>query len=173
MDFFNAVKKELGDKPVIAEDLGMLTEDVFELLDDSGYPGMKVLEFAFGSGADNIYLPHNYDKNCVVYTGTHDNETLLGWLGATNEGCKQHVREYLGRGGSTDEELADALIRTAQASTADMCIIPMQDYLKLGNEARLNTPATLGENWRWRMIDGSCTEELADKILSMARLYRR
>lgn len=173
MDFFNAVKKELGDMPVIAEDLGMLTEDVFELIYESGYPGMKVLEFAFGSGADNLYLPHNYDKNCVVYTGTHDNETLIGWLKSTDEGCKRHVCEYLGRAGSSYEELAADLIRTAQASTADMCIIPMQDYLGLGNEARLNTPATLGGNWSWRMAEGSCTDKLAERIASMARLYRR
>ena len=173
MNLFNTVKEHLGNVPVIAEDLGMLTEDVFELIADSGYPGMKVLEFAFGSGPDNLYLPHNHIKNSVVYTGTHDNETLMGWLGSADENCRRHVRDYLGRSGCDDGTAAEALIRTALASTADTCIIPMQDHLRLGNEARLNTPATLGDNWKWRMAAGSCTDELAENIRSITQLYGR
>ena len=173
MELFNAVKKSFGEAPIIAEDLGILTENVFELIRQSGYPGMKVLEFAFGSGAENIYLPHNYDKNSVVYTGTHDNETLMGWLKSADEGCRAHVREYIGRGSCTDEETALELIRMAEASTAALCIIPMQDHLLLGNEARINTPATLGNNWKWRMAAGSCTDPLAQRILSVTKLYGR
>jgi 4-alpha-glucanotransferase len=173
MDLFNAVKEQMGDVPVIAEDLGLLTEEVFELIDDSGYPGMKVLEFAFGSGPDNLYLPHNHIQNSVVYTGTHDNETLKGWLGSMDEGCRQHVFDYINRHGCSDEEVVNELIRIAEASTADTCIIPMQDHLCLGNEARLNTPATLGGNWKWRMPQGSCTDELAGKIAFITHMYGR
>ncbi len=170
MDFFNAIRQCIGDAPMIAEDLGMLTPDVFELLRKSGLPGMKVLEFAFDDGRKSMYLPHRYDENCVVYTGTHDNDTLMGWLGDLPANKKDFVCEYLDIEDGTDEALAEELIRLAIASRAELCIIPLQDYLLLGSEARINTPSTVGGNWSWRMEEGLCTDELAGKI---ARLLSR
>ena len=170
---FNELEKQLGSIPVIAEDLGLLTDDVFELLDEVGYPRMKVLEFAFGSGYDNLYLPYNYDKNCVVYTGTHDNAPLVGWLEDADEGCRCHICDYIGRYDLDNKDIANELIRLAMASAADTCIIPMQDWLLLGNAQRTNTPSTLGENWRWRMTCGSNNEELSGHISFLTKTYAR
>ena len=145
--FFHALKNRLGEKRIIAEDLGYLTDSVRRMVADSGYPGMKVLEFAFdsrdSSGAGD-YLPHNYPRNCVVYTGTHDNETVRGWLDSIRRREKKMVREYLGRQKETEDELAQELVRAALASVADLCIIPLQDYLGLKNEARINFPPRWG-----------------------------
>ena len=170
-DLFRVMKNRLGKKQVIAEDLGFLTPSVLRLVKDTGYPGMKVLHFAFNAGGGSEYLPHNYVKNCVVYTGTHDNDTTLGWYRSMNRADRQFTREYLNirRG----QELNWVLIRAALSSVADTAIIPMQDYLGLGSEARINMPSTLGDNWKWRMYEEEASEELAMKIRAMTRLYGR
>ncbi|MBP5222748.1 MAG: 4-alpha-glucanotransferase [Lachnospiraceae bacterium] len=164
---------KLADKKVIAEDLGFMTEGVFRLLAETGYPGMKVLQFAFDEGPDGegLYLPHNYTKNCVVYTGTHDNETTLGWIRGRSAKQNAFLKEYLNADGET--ELLWEMIRAAVSSVADTAVIPMQDYLELGNEARMNFPATMGANWKWRMLPGAATPKLAEKIYRLARTYGR
>ena len=176
IEFFREVKRQLGEKRIIAEDLGYLTDSVRRMVAESGYPGMKVLEFAFdsrdSSGA-NDYLPHNYTQNCVVYTGTHDNETLRGWLDSIQRGEMKQLRTYLGRQKETEDELAQELVRTALASVADLCIIPLQDYLGLDNEARINFPSTLGTNWRWRMKKEDMNAGLARRIRTVSKLYGR
>ena len=176
IDLFYTIKARLGEKEIIAEDLGYMTESVKEMVRLSGYPGMKVLEFAFDSRDSSDasdYLPHNYVRNCVVYTGTHDNETAKGWLGSITKKEKKAVRDYFGRQKETDEELVTELVRAAQSSVADLCVIPIQDYLKLGNEARINFPSTLGINWKWRLKKGELTTSLAKEILDMTKRYGR
>ncbi len=170
---FAAMKKKLGDCKVIAEDLGFLTPSVLELVEKTGYPGMKVLQFAFDSREESDYLPHNYPRNCVVYTGTHDNETTMGWYRSRPWHDKDFCRRYLHLDKCNDEEAVWEMIRAAHASVADLSVIPMQDYLCKGNEARINTPSTLGDNWKWRMKRGAFTPELADRIRNLARMYGR
>ncbi|MBE5869126.1 MAG: 4-alpha-glucanotransferase [Lachnospiraceae bacterium] len=180
-ELFETMKRELGDRPVIAEDLGFLTESVLELVARTGYPGMKVLQFAFDSEGDSDYLPHNYHKNCVVYTGTHDNDTTAGWYRQLSERVAGKVHAYLDLpicGAPEQKEewttvVIRKLVRAAFASAADTAIILLQDYLELGSEARVNTPSTLGDNWKWRMKVGACTPELAEKIKGMTRIYGR
>ena len=171
IELFETMKRKLGKKRVIAENLGFLTDSVVKLLEDTGYPGMKVLQFAFDANGESIYLPHNYDHNCVVYTGTHDNETTAGWITTRTEQDREFLERYLNR--KRDEDLCWELIRTAVASVADIAIIPIQDYLALGNEARINTPSTLGDNWKWRMSKGAATDELAEKIYGLTKMYGR
>lgn len=171
LELFDTIKKQLGEKQVIAEDLGFLTDSVLEMVKKSGYPGMKVLHFAFSAWQDSAYLPHRYDKNCVVYTGTHDNDTTLGTVAAMPWWDKAFAEEYLNVKG--DRELAKAMIRAAVASVADTAIIPMQDYLGLGSEARINTPSTLGDNWKWRMDKDALNDKLAEEIQHMTKLYGR
>ena len=173
IELFDVVKKEIPDMEIIAEDLGYLTDSVRALVKESGFPGMKVLEFAFGGEVENDYLPHNYTENAVVYTGTHDNETLMQYLGGLPDYQKNFMRAYLNRPKDSDEELCENLIRTALASVAKYCIIPLQDYLALGKEARMNFPSTLGGNWEWRVRREQLTEELADKISAWTGLYDR
>lgn len=176
LELFRAIEEKLGRKPVIAEDLGYLTPSVRRMVKDSGFPGMKVLEFAFDardSSGFNDYLPHNYDKNCVVYTGTHDNETLRGWLDSITKEELCAVRRYLGRNRGTKEALCRELIRIAVSSVADTCVIPIQDWLLLDNRARINFPSTLGDNWKWRLKGDELTEELAEEIRSMNQIYAR
>lgn len=176
IDLFNTLKWRLGDRPIIAEDLGYMTSTVKQLVKDSGYPGMKVLEFAFDSRDSSDasdYLPHNYDKNCVVYTGTHDNETVLGWLGSIEGDEKQNVRDYLDRPDDSNRELAYQLVRLAVSSVADLCVIPIQDYLGLDNRARINQPSTLGKNWKWRLKKKDLKKETAREILHLMKLYGR
>ena len=172
IDFINTLKETLGDVKIIAEDLGYMTEDVKVFLRNSGFPGMKVLGFAFDSIGDNDHLPHNYDKNCIVYTGTHDNDTALGWFSHATDDQISFAKNYL----KLDEREGYhwGMIRGAFSSVASLSIIPMQDYLGLGSEARMNTPATLGgTNWQWRMKDGELTGELAKKIAELTQLYGR
>lgn len=171
-DFINAIKDRFGDPHIIAEDLGFLTKEVKELLQMSGFPGMKVLQFAFDARESNNYLPYTYVKNCVVYTGTHDNDTLHGWtLSAAPEDVR-YAKEYIDY--STDRgSLERQLIRVAMASVGDTVIIPIQDWLELGSEARINQPSTLGCNWLWRMNAGTCTSALANEIAQMTELYGR
>lgn len=171
MELFKTMKKKFPKAQVIAEDLGFLTPSVLKLLKDSGFPGMKVLQFAFGGDASNLYLPHNHIQNSVVYTGTHDNETTVGWYDNLNDWTKGHVNQYLGIKDGSD--INWVFIRVALSSVADVAIIPMQDYLGLGNEARINMPSSLGKNWEWRMKANACTDKLAEKIKEMAIIYGR
>ena len=169
--FFERIKEELGELPIIAEDLGFLTDEVYELIEKTGFPGMKVLQFAFESGAESEHLPHNYTRNCVVYTGTHDNNTIIGWVKKAGKRELLFARDYLKL--SFEEGFNWGFIRGAFSSTADTCIIPMQDYLGLGDEARMNTPSTLGNNWVWRMKEDALTDELAERIAKLTRIYSR
>ncbi len=172
-EFFETMKKKLGKKDVIAEDLGFLTPSVIKLVKKTGYPGMKVLQFAFDSREENDYLPHNYDHNCVVYTGTHDNDTTLGWYDKLAKKDKAFCRRYLNLGRRNSRAVKWEFIRAALSSVADLAVIPMQDYLGLGSEARINTPSTLGGNWEWRMKKDAFTRELAQEIRDMTKLYGR
>lgn len=165
------MKEIVGDKPVIAEDLGYLTDSVLALVDKSGYPGMKVLQFAFDSREESDYLPHNYIRNCVVYTGTHDNDTTLGWYHSFDKKDQKFAKKYLNI--QTEENIQWEFIRAAMSSVADTVIVPIQDYLGLGSEARTNTPSTLGQNWKWRMKDRAFTKKLALTIKDLTKLYGR
>jgi len=169
-DFFNAIKASLGtDLPIIAEDLGIITPDVTSLRDQFALPGMKVLQFGF-SGPDNPFLPHSYLQNCVVYTGTHDNDTARGWYKSAPEDEKDFARRYLGVDGS---DFARDLIRTAWMSTAVFALAPLQDFLALGAEARFNFPSRLGGNWEWRMPEAALSGELQESIKELNWLYQR
>lgn len=170
-DLFKVMKEKIGNKPVIAEDLGFLTPSVMKLVKKTGYPGMKILQFAFDSREESDYLPHNYSANSVVYTGTHDNDTMMGWYQNVNRHDRNFARKYLNIKGRKD--IVWSFIRAAVASVSDTAIIPMQDYLSLGSEARINVPSTLGDNWKWRMIKGQIDQELAEKIYKMCKLYGR
>ena len=171
MDFFRAMERRVGRPPIIAEDLGFLTDGVRRLLKDTGFPGMKVLEFAFDSREDSDYLPHNYDRHCVVYTGTHDNSTILGWMASAAPEDVAFATDYLRL--TKAEGYHWGMMRGAWASVADLVIVPMQDVLGLGDEARMNTPSTVGENWRWRMPKTAATPQLAQKLRRQMELYRR
>ena len=170
-DIFKAMKAQLGNKAVIAEDLGFLTDSVIKLVKKTGYPGMKILQFAFDSREESDYLPHNYVANSIVYTGTHDNDTTLGWYESLNRKDKAFAKRYLNIRSNKDVQWE--FIRAAMASVSDTCIIPMQDYLGLGADARTNIPSTLGTTWKWRMLPGQFTEELAERIYRMTKLYGR
>ena len=173
-ELFDTMKKKLGRKKVIAEDLGYLTPSVLKLVKKSGFPGMKILEFAFDSGEDNVYLPHHYGNNCVVYTGTHDNDTILGWYETLPKPVKRFLKEYLGCKKSTKaDRVRKQLIRAAFASVADTCIIPMQDLLGLDGTARVNLPSTIGTNWKWRMKRGTTTAKKAQELYELTRCYSR
>lgn len=173
-DLFKTIKGELGEIDMIAEDLGFLTKSVIKLVKRTGYPGMKILEFAFDAREDSDYMPHNYISNSVVYTGTHDNETLIGWLQGLNKTDKKMVYDYLFVDETeSDEKLAKACVRACMASVSKLCIIPMADYLGLDNQARINTPSTLGGNWVWRMKSGAFTKKLSKEIAYITQLYAR
>ena len=170
-DIFQVMGETLGKREVIAEDLGYLTPSVLRLVKKSGYPGMKVLLFAFGEDPENAYLPHNYEKNAVVYTGTHDNDTIEGWIQTAEKTEVAFAMRYLGV--NNRSELRPAMIRAALASVADTAVIPMQDYLGLDNAARMNLPSTLGENWKWRLLPEELTDELAEEMAGLTELYGR
>ena len=171
VEFIDAIQKRFGRERIIAEDLGFLTPQVRALLHHSGYPGMKVLQFAFDTREESDYLPHNYGRNCVVYTGTHDNDTMCGWLQTARRADVEYARRYLDIHTPKDEQWQ--FIRAAMSSVADLAVIPMQDYLGLGSEARINTPSTLGGNWMWRMAAGDCAPQLAVRIGELTALYGR
>ena len=176
MDLFSRVEEALGRRNVIAEDLGYVTDSVRELVRQSRFPGMKVLEFAFDSrdsGCANDYLPHNYEENCVAYTGTHDNETICGWFDSITKEEQELARRYLWDRRTPKKELNWSFISLIMRSAARVCIIPMQDYLGYGNECRMNKPSTVGINWKWRLTKGELTEELREKIYEIMRLYGR
>ena len=171
IDLFNAIKSQLGELPIIAEDLGLMTQGVIDLREATGFPGMKILGFAFDSGEENDYLPHTYTKNCVVYTGTHDNDTLIGWFQKAKEEDRQFARDYLNS--RSDDEIHWDAIRGAWSSVASMAISPVQDFLGLGSEARINTPGVAAGNWQWRLRHGVLTDELAERIAKLTRVYSR
>jgi 4-alpha-glucanotransferase len=163
------MKEKLGDRAVIAEDLGFLTDSVIKLIEDTGYPGMKILQFAFDSREESEYLPSKYTPNCVVYTGTHDNDTIVGWFNTIEGPDKDFAKSYVGITDDADPELNWKFIKSAMASVADTAVIPIQDYLGLGTEARINVPSTLGTNWKWRLKNGACTDELANRMKELAK----
>ena len=171
IDLFNAIKSQLGELPIIAEDLGLMTQGVIDLREATGFPGMKILGFAFDSGEENDYLPHTYTKNCVVYTGTHDNDTLIGWFQKAKEEDRQFARDYLNS--RSDDEIHWNAIRGAWSSVANMAISPVQDFLGLGSEARINTPGVAAGNWQWRLRHGVLTDELAERIAKLTKVYSR
>ena len=168
---FKVMKERLGDKEIIAEDLGYLTSSVLKLVKRTGYPGMKVLQFAFDGNTENAYLPHNHTNNAVVYTGTHDNDTTRGWYTTSDPEQQELIDKYAGI--CCSQSATWELIRLAMQSVADTAIIPIQDYLDYGSAARINTPSTLGGNWCWRLVPGELTEELGAKMKEFARLYGR
>lgn len=167
---FNAIRAALGDVPFIAEDLGIITEDVEALRQTLDIPGMRVLQFAFGDGPDNIYLPHNYEPETVAYSATHDNQTSVGWFHGLGDAERAEVQRYLGRDGS---DIAWDLIRAAVASVAETAIFPLQDVMRLGDEARMNTPGRLGGNWGWRYQPHQLHDGLADGLRDLVTLYSR
>ena len=176
MDLFRTISYRLGDRDIIAEDLGFMTDTVKQLVENSGLPNMKVIEFAFDArdtGNASDYLPHNYPRNCVVYTGTHDNETLRGWFRDISPEERRLVRQYLRNFHDSDEGICEDLITLVMRSVANLCIIPMQDYLGLDNSARINQPSTLGKNWRWRLKKGQFTKKLQKEMLDLATRYGR
>jgi len=169
-DFFRSIRQSLGDLPIIAEDLGVITPDVIELRDSFDLPGMRIFQFAFDSDPDDPFLPHNYPVNCVVYTGTHDNDTVRGWYDRVPEKDKAFYRRYLDRDGAM---VNWDMIRGVWSSVAVFGLAPMQDFLDLGNEARMNYPGNPSGNWMWRMSTNAQTPELQDKIKELNYLYSR
>ena len=169
-NFFDAVIAALGDIPLIAEDLGEPDPGVYKLRDHYGFPGMKVLQFAWDSDASNSFLPHNFDKNFVVYTGTHDNDTTRGWYEKASEKERDYVRRYLRVDG---HDIAWDFIRLAMASTAKMALIPMQDAMNLGSEARMNTPSVAAGNWSWRYLPHQLNDGIQAGLAELAALYGR
>ena len=169
-DFFESVEKALGSLPLIAEDLGEITPDVVALREQFHLPGMKILVFAFGDDARNPFLPHNYSQNCVVYTGTHDNDTVVGWYQRAPEKERDFARRYLARDG---HDIAWDLIRAAWGSVAVFALAPLQDLLSLDNRARMNYPSRAGGNWQWRMAAHALGDGLRQRLHAQNRLYGR
>ena len=172
IEFFKTVNQALGKKDIIAEDLGFLTPSVKKLLRATGYPGMKVLEFAFGDrDGGSGYLPHRYPARCVVYAGTHDNDTIQGWMKHASRKERAFAKDYLRL--SRREGYHWGMMRSAWASPAELAVMQFQDVLGLGSEARMNTPSTLGDNWQWRALPGSFDQELAERLYQEMRTYQR
>ena len=171
MDLVGVLTKKFPQIQLIAEDLGFLTPEVHQLLDDSGLPGMKVLEFAFDSREPSDYLPHTYPRNCVCYAGTHDNATIMGWKDEAAKEDLAMANLYLGL--NDEEGFNWGIIRGGMSSVADLFVAQMQDYLGLGAEARMNTPGVLGGNWQWRMEKGQIDKDLIQKLAEYARIYGR
>jgi 4-alpha-glucanotransferase len=167
---FDAMRAELGTPPLVAEDLGVITAEVESLRDKYGFPGMKVLQFAFDGSPHNPHLPHEYGARCVVYTGTHDNDTSLGWLSGLAPHQQEYVKEYLG---SPEDPMPWPLIRCALSSVARMAIIPMQDLLMLGSEGRMNTPSTDRDNWKWRFRWEQLTPDTVPRLHRLIQIYGR
>lgn len=178
---FSLLQRAIGELPVIAEDLGVITPDVEELRDGFGFPGMRILQFAFGGDAANHDLPHNYIRNCAAYTGTHDNDTTVGWwlsqagAGSTRDDAaisreREYSLKYLDSDGS---EIHWDMIRAVWASVADTAMAPVQDILGIGTEGRMNLPASTGGNWQWRMAAGSLTEEITKRLRELSEIYGR
>jgi 4-alpha-glucanotransferase len=169
-ELFTTLQAVAPDLPIVAEDLGMITPEVEALRRDFGFPGMKILQFAFDSGPDNPYLPHNYAADCVVYTGTHDNPTTYGWWAGLSTGQRRQIANYLG---SAQPEVPWDLIRLAMASVATLCITPVQDLLGLGDEARFNRPGEATHNWQWRLTPGQLDRTTGERLRDLTRIYHR
>jgi 4-alpha-glucanotransferase len=168
---FNALRKEFGAAlPLVAEDLGFITEEVHQLRQQFGLPGMKVLQFAFDGSYDNHYLPHNHERGDVVYTGTHDNDTLMGWYHALDESSQADIYTYFG---NPKEKMPWMLMRQAMASVADLCMLTMQDVLALGTEARMNMPGTTEGNWSWRLDWSQVEDEMVACLKDLVQRYDR
>jgi 4-alpha-glucanotransferase len=167
---FDTIKKELGELPIIAEDLGLMTPTVEELRDQFNFPGMKIIQFAFDSDSSNSFLPHNYPQNCVTYSGTHDNDTTIGWYNQAPESEKHRVREYTRSDGS---EIEWELIRLGMLSVADQAIFPLQDFMGLDTEHRMNLPATVGNNWLWRYTPDMLRKVDEERIKELVELGNR
>jgi len=170
LDFFEVARRVLGEPPIIVEDLGLITPEVVALRDALGYPGMRVLQFAFDSGPRNQFLPHNYEANTVAYTGTHDNDTTIGWFGEATERERHYARQYMGVPG---DDIAWDLLRLAEASVANFAVAPVQDVLSLGPEARMNFPGKPQGNWSWRLKPGQLTAEHAGRLRHLSEVYGR
>lgn len=171
LPLFSKIKEELGDLNIIAEDLGFMTQGVKDLLQATGYPGMKILQFGFNPYEDSDYLPHNYPKNSISYTGTHDNQTIKDWLETISKAEKDFCYEYANI--NNDKEAVNKLIKCVLASPSDTVIIPLRDYLELGKEGRFNIPSTLGGNWTWRMKKEDLSDKLSKRILKNTLTYKR
>ncbi|MEO1392276.1 MAG: 4-alpha-glucanotransferase [Cyanobacteria bacterium J06634_5] len=173
--FFETLAQKMGDLPVLAEDLGVITPEVEALRDKFEFPGMKILMFAFGGDPHNTHLPHNYVNNCIVYSGTHDNDTAIGWWNTTGDHEKQFLAKYLGF--SSPEEIKEinwTLIQKALSSVANLAIVPLQDLLDLGGEARMNDPSKIPNNWRWRYSSSELlTDRISDRLRDLTHLYSR
>lgn len=175
-DLFKNINDAIGEKEIIAEDLGFITDSVKELVKKCEYPGMKVLEFAFDKrdeNSKNDYLPHNYPKNSIVYTGTHDNQTIKSWFGTITQEERELVREYLCDFYTPDDKINIPLICLIMRSVSDVCIVPIQDYLGLDDTARINIPSTVGGNWTWRIKKEMLSDELANNIKIITKNYGR
>ncbi len=168
--FFVAVRNALGALPIIAEDLGELDERVPALRDELGLPGMKVLQFAFDGDDTHPFLPHNYPPNCVAYTGTHDNDTVLGWWASAPPAEREYARDYLG---VDERDPVEAFLNGVWSSVANLAVAPIQDPLRLGTEARMNTPATLGGNWQWRLPADALTDDVRDELRDLNGRFNR
>jgi 4-alpha-glucanotransferase len=169
-ELFTTITENLGELPIIAEDLGIITPEVEKLRDDFGFPGMKILQFAFHSDDGSGYLPHNYTHNFIVYTGTHDNDTLAGWYQNLEDNIKKRVLEYAD---ANENNVVRKMIRVAWSSVADMAIIPLQDLLDLGSESRMNTPGTPSGNWQWRFSEEQLTDENAEWLAGITKIFNR
>lgn len=168
--FFDALKNKIGSLPIVAENLGVISTDVDDLLQHLRLPGMRILQFAFGSDAHDPFLPHNYPSHCVAYTGTHDNPTIKSWYQHLLPEEAKFCRAYLN---SHEKEIIWSMIRSIWACVADYAITPMQDFLELGNQARMNFPGTMENNWSWRLGANDLNDQLANRIKEMNLLYGR
>ena len=168
-----AINESVGDKKIIAEDLGVQMPEVVEVLEKSGYPGMKVLEFAFDGNRKNDHLPYNWKSNLVAYGGTHDNDTLVGYFTNLEWWELGYIREYMDSKHASIEELVDKIFKTAYESVANLVIFQMQDVLKIGNIGRMNLPSSMGTNWRWRMVQGQFGQDEIERLRYLCDIYGR
>ena len=173
LKLIQVMNESIGDKKIIAEDLGVQMPEVVKVLEKSGYPGMKVLEFAFDGNRKNDHLPYYWTQNTVAYGGTHDNDTLMGYFTGLQSWELGYVREYMECRNGSIEDLVDKIFRTAYASVADLVIFQMQDVLKVGNIGRMNLPSSMGTNWRWRMLQGQFGPEEIEKLRYLCDIYGR
>lgn len=172
-EFFAVIGQKCENVKIIAEDLGFITDNVRKMVEKTGFPGMKVLQFAFDGREDSDYLPHNYCRNSIVYTGTHDNHTSAGWFAAAPPKDVAFAKEYMNIKGGDVKTFCDAFVRLAMSSVSDVCIIPFQDYLALGDECRINVPGITGNSWKVRFCENDFTDALAVKICEITKLYGR
>ena len=171
IEFFDAVRSSMGSSGIIAEDLGFIDEPVRKLLSECGFPGMKILEFGFDGNPQNEYLPHNYVKNTFAYTGTHDNETFMSFYLKSDAKTKRYIRDYFNI--DSNKDVCYGAIRTLYSSCADNVVIPLQDYIGIADDGRMNTPSVVGGNWEWRAARSDFNDKLAERIYELAALYGR